>query len=128
MHGASPWSLNLQLEFIWYELETFHGYGLASLRATGNVTNATVVFERDFEGCGQCEEATRIRYAEQVLAAYGGGGGGGAGTCYSSTLGRTMPNNACVQSRANKLWYQCDNGAWVDRWTDPAACNGVYPL
>src|ERR1044071_2750325 len=31
--GASPTSLVLQLEFVWYELETFPGYGLAELRA-----------------------------------------------------------------------------------------------
>jgi hypothetical protein len=53
--------------------------------------------------------------------------GGGAG-CYSDTLGKEMPDNACVQSASNKDWYQCDSGSWTDRWTDPAACNGVYPL
>jgi lysozyme len=48
--------------------------------------------------------------------------------CYSNTLGRSMPANACVQSASNGEWYQCDDGAWTDRWTDPTACNGVYPL
>jgi hypothetical protein len=129
-HGMSPWSLTTQLDFVWYELETFSGYGLSRLRAAGDISTATIVFQNDFEGCGQCEQATRIRYAEQVLAAYGGGGGGGGGggSCYSPTLGRTMPMNACVQSRSNRLWYQCSSGSWVDRWNDPAACNGVYPL
>ena len=66
---------------------------------------------------------------EAALNAYGSGGTGGGGAgCYSSTLGREMPDNACVQSRADSLWYQCANGAWVDRWTDPQACSGVYPL
>ena len=101
-------------------------------------------------------QSNRVTYAQQVLNAYGssggagggstgstggtGGGstggasgsGGGSGTspagCYSSTLGKEMPSNACVQSRSNSLWYQCDDGAWVDRWTDPTACNGTYPL
>jgi hypothetical protein len=128
-HGMSPWSLTAQLEFVWYELETFSGYGLGRLRGAGDVSTATIVFQNDFEGCGQCEQATRIHYAQQVLAAYGGGGGGGGGGgCYSPTLGREMSMNACVQSRSNRLWYQCDNGSWVDRWSDPAACNGVYPL
>ncbi len=139
-HGGSTASLTTQLDFIWYELETFSGYGLASLRAATTVTSATLVFEKDFEGCGQCEQSTRISYAEQVLSAYGGGssGGGGGGTssggttggktCYSSTLGKTMPANACVQSRSDKLWYQCDDGSWVDRWNDPAACDGIHPL
>jgi hypothetical protein len=132
-HGLSAGSLTTQLDFIWYELETFSAYGLSKLRASTNVTAATIVFETDFEGCGQCDQTTRIHYAEQVLSAYGGGGaggggGGGAASCYSSTLGRTMPANACVESRSNRLWYQCDNGTWVDRWNDPTACNGVYPL
>jgi hypothetical protein len=55
----------------------------------------------------------------------------GAGTghgCYSQTLGREMPDNACVQSKFDDLWYQCNDGTWVDRWTDPEACNGVHPL
>jgi len=146
-HGGSTGSLATQLDFIWYELETFSGYGLASLRAASTVTAATLVFEKDFEGCGQCEQSTRINYAEQVLSAYGGGTSGGSSsggstsggttsggttgggkTCYSSTLGKTMPANACVQSRSDKLWYQCDDGAWVDRWNDPTACDGIHPL
>jgi hypothetical protein len=135
--GLSRWSLTLQLDFIWYELQTFSGYGLGALRGSGNVTEATIAFERDFEGCGTCDQSTRISYAEQALSAYGqgggssGGGGGGTGGgtgCYSPTLGKEMPDNACVQSRSDSLWYQCDNGSWVDRWTDPTACNGVYPL
>ena len=65
--GQSVLSLQLQLDFIWYELTTFSGYGLASLKGTTNVTDATVVFETDFEGCGQCDQSTRISYAEGVL-------------------------------------------------------------
>jgi hypothetical protein len=48
--------------------------------------------------------------------------------CFSDTLGKDMPPNACVQSRSNSLWYQCDDKSWVDRWTDPHACDGVHPL
>ncbi|MGH7294964.1 MAG: phage tail tip lysozyme, partial [Polyangiaceae bacterium] len=69
--GQSVYALGLQLDFIWYELTTFSGYGLAKLEATTNVTDATVVFETDFEGCGQCDQSTRISYAQAVLAAYG---------------------------------------------------------
>ena len=47
---------------------------------------------------------------------------------YSGTLGKDMPANACVQSTYDDQWYQCDDGNWVDRWTDPDACDGVYPL
>jgi MYXO-CTERM domain-containing protein len=68
--GASPWSLDLQLEFIWYELTTF-GYGFADLKATNNVTDATVVFQDKFEICGACNSTQRIAYAMDVLNAYG---------------------------------------------------------
>jgi hypothetical protein len=69
--GQSVWSLGLQLDFIWYELTNFSGYGLAALKATTNVTDATVTFETDFEGCGTCDQSTRISYAQAVLSAYG---------------------------------------------------------
>jgi hypothetical protein len=69
--GQSPFSLSLQLEFIWYELETFSGYGLGSLRRATNVTDATIVFQDDFEGCGTCDQSNRIAYAEAALAAFG---------------------------------------------------------
>jgi len=67
------------------------------------------------------------------VSSSGGSSGGGSSSppaagCYSDTLGKEMPANACVQSRSDDLWYQCDRGAWVDRWTDPTACDGVYPL
>jgi hypothetical protein len=75
-----------------------------------------------------------VSYATQVLAAWGSQTGGNTpappsdATCYSSTLGRDMPQNACVQSAADDEWYQCSGGMWVDRFSDPDACNGEYPL
>ena len=69
--GKSVWSLQLQLDFIWYELTTFSGYGLSKLKGTTNVTDATVVFQTDFEGCGTCLQSQRISYAQAVLNAYG---------------------------------------------------------
>ncbi len=71
MQGESEWSLNLQLEFIWYELQTFSGYGLAQLQASTDVTAATIAFETYYEGCGTCDQSNRIAYAEAALAAYG---------------------------------------------------------
>nr|HEX4316992.1 phage tail tip lysozyme [Kofleriaceae bacterium] len=141
-HGGSTTSLDTQLGFIWYEL-TDIGYGYAQLDAATDVTTATLAFMDKYEICGACASATRIAYAKQVLANYtpgsggggagsdgGGGGAAGGGTqeCYSSTLGREMPANSCVQSKFDDDWFQCDNGAWVDRWTDPDACAAVYPL
>lgn len=68
--GESSGSLNLQLEFIWYELTTY-GYGFSQLKATTNVTDATVVFMDKYEICGTCDQTNRVNYAKSVLAAYG---------------------------------------------------------
>jgi len=78
--NQSVWSLNLQLDFIWYELTNFSSYGLAALQATTNVSDATVAFQNDFEGCGTCDQSTRISYAQAVLAAYGNDVVDGGGT------------------------------------------------
>jgi hypothetical protein len=126
-HGLDRWALRTQLDFIWFELTTY-GYGYSQLKASTTVSGATIAFEDKYEICGACEEAQRINYADQVYNAYAGSSGGGSEDCYSGTLGKNMPPNACVQSKFDGLWYQCSNGSWVDRWTDPDACNGVHPL
>ena len=69
-HGQSMTSLNLQLDFIWYELTSI-GYGYSSLRATTNVTDATLAFMDRYEICGTRASSQRIAYAKAVLAAYG---------------------------------------------------------
>jgi hypothetical protein len=68
--GADRWSLSLQLDFIWYELTT-RGYGFSELKATTNVTDATVVFMQKYEICGACNQSQRVTYAQAVLSAYG---------------------------------------------------------
>jgi hypothetical protein len=132
--GVSRWTLSTQLDFIWFELSNFSGYGLASLKAATTVSAATNAFMAKFEICGTCNASGRVSYANQVLAAFGssggtsGGGGNTGSECFSGTLDAEEPDNACVQSKYDNLWYQCDNGSWVDRWSDPDACNGVHPL
>ena len=142
-NGGSETSLATQLAFIWYELETFSHYGLAALRAASTISAATIAFQTDFEACGECNESARVTNAQQVLNAFGsgtssggeasGGGstsgsGGSSAGCFSSTLGKEMPADACVQAKSNSAWYQCDDGAWVDRWNDPTPCEATYPL
>ncbi len=34
-------------------------------------------------------------------------------TCYSTTLGRDMRYGACVQSRSDGFWYQCNYSGWL---------------
>lgn len=135
--GVDRWALKTQLDFIWHELENVSFFGLAELRRATTLTQAVQVFQNKYERCGRCELGNRVTYATQVLRDYGSGGTGtGTGTggtptgagCYSGTLARQMPENACVQSMYDGDWYQCANGQWVDRWSNPNACAGEYPL
>ncbi len=73
LQGESSTSLTLQLQFIWYELQTFPTYGLSALEASTDVTSATEAFESDFEICNPalCNPSNRISYAQAVLSAYG---------------------------------------------------------
>jgi hypothetical protein len=38
--------------------------------------------------------------------------GSSEGSCWSATLEKQMPANACVQSESTSLWYQCNDGKW----------------
>src|SRR5882724_3962285 len=89
-HGQSPTSLGLQLDFMWYELTTFPEFGLAQLKASTNITDATTAVEDKYEGCvyanfPECALPSRINFAKGIFNAYGaetsqgGQGGGGAG-------------------------------------------------
>ncbi|HLL25358.1 MAG TPA: phage tail tip lysozyme [Kofleriaceae bacterium] len=130
--GADRWALRTQLDFIWHELTVVGGYGYSDLEAATTLTAAVRAFQNKYEICGACEEGSRIRYAQEALAAYGGGSSptppSGGATCYSGTLEREMPENACVESKFDGAWYQCSSGSWVDRASDPDPCNGEYPL
>jgi len=157
-NGVSRWALQTQLDFIWYELATVGGYGLSDLRAATTLTAAVRAFQNKYEVCGTCAQSKRLQYAQQALSDYGGtadtgggtdtgsggtdtGTGGGSGsdtgtggtdtgvTCTSGTLGREVPQNTCVESKFDGLWYQCGpDGLWIDRWSSPVPCDGEYPL
>lgn len=69
--GIDVYALKTQLEFVWYELTTFPGYGLESLKDAKDVTTSVRVFMKKFEVCGACADAKRISFAKAALAAYG---------------------------------------------------------
>jgi hypothetical protein len=58
----------------------------------------------------------------------------GAGGCFSATLNRAVPENTCVESRSNGIWYQCIDEAWIrgvegEGSSGPAgACVSRHPL
>ena len=54
----------------------------------------------------------------------------GPNACSSSSLGRSVPENACVQSRSDQKWHRCENAEWVDAsGADDPKCTGAkFPL
>jgi peptidoglycan/xylan/chitin deacetylase (PgdA/CDA1 family) len=50
--------------------------------------------------------------------------------CSSSTLGRSVPENSCVQSRGDQKWHRCENKEWVDASgaADPKCTGAKFPL
>jgi hypothetical protein len=99
--NKSPYALDLQLDFIMFELNTIDYYGLAKLRASTTIEAATTDFELDFEGCGipaQCDADSRLNYAKSIFAAYGddpvmtdGGSSGDAGAVEPPDLAGPSP-------------------------------------
>jgi len=69
--GLDPWSLELQLDFLWQELLKYPSFGLAALRATTNVADAATVFMNQFERPKSRDPSARIANAQVVLKAYG---------------------------------------------------------
>lgn len=115
-HGASIYSLNLQLEFIWYELTSF-GYGYSQLRAAKTIDEAVAAFQDHYEICGACASSNRVAHAEAALKAFGGGSSGSAAPDACSE-----PHGFCTET------LQCLNGHWIIRQDDPYACNGYHDV
>jgi peptidoglycan/xylan/chitin deacetylase (PgdA/CDA1 family) len=57
-------------------------------------------------------------------------GTAGDDACSSSTLGRTVPENSCVQSRSDQKWHRCADKEWVDASgpTDAKCTGAKFPL
>jgi hypothetical protein len=68
--ARSMHELQVQLDFIWFELQNYDHYVLAPLRSASTVIPAVLAFQRDFELCGDCESTHRVAYARYALATY----------------------------------------------------------
>ncbi len=69
-NGADPYGLQVQLDFIWYELTQFSYYGLPQLRAATTIDAAVIAFQDKYEGCGTCHTDRRIAYANEAYNLY----------------------------------------------------------
>jgi hypothetical protein len=114
-HSASIYSLDLQLDFIWYEL-TEIGYGYSKLRASTTVDGAEGAFQDLYEICGTCDASNRIAHADAALSDFGKGGGSTGG---ASPDACSDGNGFCTAT------LQCDGGHWIVRSDDPNACTTV---
>jgi hypothetical protein len=113
-HGQSVWALQLQLDFIWYELTTFSGYGLSALKGSSNITDATIAFQTDFEGCGTCLQSQRIAYAQAILPQCGSPPAYGAqfvsqsfplaSTTLTMVEGQVIPSFIELKNTGTKAW------------------------
>jgi hypothetical protein len=124
LSGRSVYSLTAQLDFIWYELTTFSGYGLSSLRAATTVDAATTVFMQKFERCGTCATAQRISYAKTVLAQYGSGGTGDTSTETSLPVLKQGSSGAAVKT-LQYLLRSTGRSVTVDGSFGPATYSAV---
>jgi peptidoglycan/xylan/chitin deacetylase (PgdA/CDA1 family) len=54
----------------------------------------------------------------------------GPDDCSSSTLGRSVPEGSCVQSRNDQKWHRCENKEWADATgaADPKCTGAKFPL
>lgn len=68
--GVDRYNLQIQLDFIWYELTEFSYYGLAQLRAATTIEAAVIAFQDKYEGCGTCHTDRRIAYAQDAYNLY----------------------------------------------------------
>lgn len=67
---ANSTDINVQVGFLIEELDGPYSYVKALLRATNNVTEATLIFQNEYERCGVCMESNRINYAYDIYARY----------------------------------------------------------
>ena len=66
---------------------------------------------------------------KRAIASVSAGTSGDDG-CSSSTLGRTVPEGSCVQSRSDQKWHRCEDSEWVGASgpTDAKCTGQKYPL
>ena len=124
--GESATSLDLQLAFVWYELETFSSYGLAELRASTDVTNATIIFQNDSRDAARATSrpasSTPSRCSRRTP-----GGAAAAGAAVAAEVAAAA--GAAAAAARRRLTHaprdgfctatlQCDSGHWIVRQDD----------
>lgn len=120
--GWSEWTLTAQLNFIVHELNSNAAWGLAELKASTSIAQATTVFAEKYERCRGCAGGQGVR-TEQAYEAYNtfhGTGGNNAVTCVQGVR--------MFQLRAGgaELWYSSVSGATNDSGIEYFRWRKVY--
>jgi hypothetical protein len=71
--GRDPWTLAVQLDFIMVELRGDYKSAYNAIKAATTIEAAVIAFQDKYEVCGQCEQAARIKFANEALKLYGSG-------------------------------------------------------
>jgi Phage tail lysozyme len=125
-HGASIYSLDLQLDFIWYEL-TEIGYGYSELRAEKTVDGAEGAFQDHYEICGTCDASNRIAHADAALSDFGGGSSpppASYGSCNVEDVEGTCIAKSTCATKAGHVSTPgfCPGPADIECCTAPPTC------
>lgn len=70
MAMPDPYNIHTQLDFMMSELNGRYAGVQAAIKATNSVTDATIIFQNRYEGCGICVQDRRIQYAYNILASH----------------------------------------------------------
>lgn len=65
-----PYSIDTQLNFLWYELTGSYAKVLANIQAQTTVEGSVIVFQNQYERCSICAESRRIEFAYNILASH----------------------------------------------------------
>ncbi|MBX4197467.1 CHAP domain-containing protein [Candidatus Saccharibacteria bacterium] len=109
--NQSPTDLGLQLDFMWEELNSSYSGALSVLRSQTDITNATIVFEQQYEAAGKPQMANRIEYAKEVLSKYGGTTVSSSGSSNCTGSGGTSASAAKIVQIALAEVGTSDNGS-----------------
>lgn len=105
--NENPDLLSTQLQFIMYQLSTSYASVATALRASTNVSQATLIFLLQYERAGVLHINSRIADAEQVLAQYGGNL---PSTSSNSSASGSILSTSSAQNQTNSCGYQTSNG------------------
>lgn len=118
--ARDPYSLDLQLDFVWLELTTYPYLGLAPLRSATTITDAVAAFQDNYERCGDCLTSAREAYARAAYDRYAGSAVPavvpGAGAVWAGPTGssyhvfRPAATGHVLHTFFSGTWYQEDLG------------------